>query len=215
MAPTDAVHAGTVGPPLPSAQVRLADDGELLVRGPLVMAGYRNLPGATAAAIDGGGWLHTGDIASIEADGHLRILDRKKELIINSAGKNMSPVNIETRLKESGPLIDQACAIGNGRPYNVALIVVDPDAAARYDSDDSLRADVQAGVDRANERLARVEQIKHFAILTEEWLPDSTELTPTMKLKRGPIEQKHAARIEALYTTGEVNGADRPDTQAV
>jgi long-chain acyl-CoA synthetase len=173
----------------------------LLVRGPQVMAGYRNLPEATAAAIDGDGWLHTGDIATIEADGHLRIIDRKKELIINAAGKNMSPVNIENRLKESSQLIDQACVIGNGRPYNVALIVVDPNVAARYHSGDTLRADVQASVDIANVRLARVEQIKRFAILAEEWLPDSTELTPTMKLKRGPIEQKYAAYIEALYTT--------------
>ena len=198
------VRAGTVGPPLPSAQVRTADDGELLVRGPLVMAGYRNLPEATAAAIDDDGWLHTGDIARLGADGHLRIIDRKKELIINAAGKNMSPANIEARLKEGSPLIGQACAIGNGRPYNVALIVVDPVVAAAYQGDDALRAEVQAGVDRANARLARVEQIKRFAIVTDEWLPDSTELTPTMKLKRRPIEQKYAADIDALYTTKEI-----------
>jgi long-chain acyl-CoA synthetase len=204
LAGADDVRAGTVGPPLPSAQVRIADDGELLVRGPLVMAGYRNRPEATAAAIDNDGWLHTGDIAHIEADGHLRIIDRKKELIINAAGKNMSPANIEARLKESSPLIGQACAIGNGRPYNVALIVVDPVVAAALQGDDAVRAEVQAGVDRANARLARVEQIKRFAILTDEWLPDSTELTPTMKLKRRPIEQKYAAHIDALYTTKEI-----------
>jgi long-chain acyl-CoA synthetase len=194
------VRAGTVGPPLPSAQVRIADDGELLVRGPLVMAGYRNRPEATAEAIDADGWLHTGDIGSIGPDGHLRVVDRKKELIINAAGKNMSPANIEARLKESSPLIGQACAIGDRRPYNVALIVVDPAVAATYDTTEQLRAEVQAGVDRANARLARVEQIKRFAILTDEWLPDSDELTPTMKLKRRPIAQKYAAQIEALYT---------------
>jgi long-chain acyl-CoA synthetase len=205
LALADDARAGTAGPPLPSTQVRLAGDGELLIRGPLVMAGYRNLPEATAAAIDGDGWLHTGDIARIEVDGHLRILDRKKELIINSAGKNMSPNNIEIRLKESSPLIGQACAIGSGRAYNVALIVVDPTVAAGYASGDSLREEVQAGVDRANARLARVEQIKRFAILTEEWLPDSAELTPTMKLKRRPIEQKYAAHIEALYTASEAS----------
>jgi long-subunit acyl-CoA synthetase (AMP-forming) len=204
LAPADDVRAGTVGPPLRSARVRIADDGELLVRGPLVMAGYRNRPEATAAAIDGDGWLHTGDIARIMADGHLRIVDRKKELIINAAGKNMSPANIEAQLTESSPLIAQACAIGNGRPYNVALIVVDPAVAATYERDDRLRAEVQAGVDGANARLARVEQIKRFAILTDEWLPDSTELTPTMKLKRGPIAQKYAAHIEALYTTRQI-----------
>jgi long-chain acyl-CoA synthetase len=204
LAPAGDVRAGTVGPPLRNAQVRTANDGELLVRGPLVMAGYRNQPAATAAAIDGDGWLHTGDIARITADGHLRIIDRKKELIINAAGKNMSPANIEARLTESSPLIAQACAIGNGRPYNVGLIVVDPTVAATYASDEALRAEVQAGVDSANARLARVEQIKRFAILTDEWLPDSAELTPTMKLKRRPIERKYAAAIDALYTAKEI-----------
>jgi long-chain acyl-CoA synthetase len=203
LATAEDARRGTVGPPLSSAQVRLAEDGELLVRGPLVMAGYRNRPQATAAAIDGDGWLHTGDIARIEADGQLRIIDRKKELIINAAGKNMSPANIEARLKESSPLIGQACAIGNGRPYNVALIVLDPGLAASYATSAELRSEVQAGVDRANARLARVEQIKRFAILTEEWLPDSDELTPTMKLKRRPIATKYAPQIEALYTTKE------------
>jgi long-subunit acyl-CoA synthetase (AMP-forming) len=181
----------------------LAQDGELLVRGPLLMAGYRNRPEATAEAIDAEGWLHTGDIARIEADGHLRIVDRKKELIINAAGKNMSPTNIEARLKEGSPLIGQACVFGNGRPYNVALIVLDPAVAGSYATDAQRHAEVQAGVDRANARLARVEQIKHFAILAEEWVPDSDELTPTMKLKRGPIAQKYASQIEALYMTRE------------
>ena len=200
LAAANDVRPGTVGPPLPSAQVRLAEDGELLVRGPLLMAGYRNRPEATAEAIDAEGWLHTGDIARIEADGHLRIVDRKKELIINAAGKNMSPANIEARLKEGSPLIGQACAIGNGRPYNVALIVLDPAVAASCATDAERQAEVQAGVDRANARLARVEQIKRFAILAEDWLPDSDELTPTMKLKRRPIAQKYASQIEALYT---------------
>ena len=203
LAAADDVRPGTVGPPLPSAQVRFAEDGELLVRGPLVMAGYRNRPEATAEAIDADGWLHTGDIARVEADGHLRIVDRKKELIINAAGKNMSPTNIEARLKEGSPLIGQACAIGNGRPYNVALIVLDPAVAASYATDSELQAEVQAGVDRANARLARVEQIKRFAMLAEDWLPDSDELTPTMKLKRRPIAQKYASQIEALYTAKE------------
>jgi long-subunit acyl-CoA synthetase (AMP-forming) len=203
LAAANDVRPGTVGPPLPSAQVRIGDDGELLVRGPLVMAGYRNRPQATAEAIDADGWLHTGDIARFEADGHLRIIDRKKELLINAAGKNMSPANIEARLKESSPLIGQACAIGDGRPYNVALIVLDPAAAATYPTPEELRAEVEAGVERANARLARVEQIKRFAILTDEWLPDSDELTPTMKLKRRPIAAKYAPQIEALYTTWE------------
>ena len=203
LASANDVRPGTVGPPLPSAQVRLAQDGELLVRGPLLMAGYRNRPEATAEAIDAEGWLHTGDIARIEADGHLRIVDRKKELIINAAGKNMSPTNIEARLKEGSPLIGQACVFGDGRPYNVALIVLDPTVAASYATDVQRHAEVQAGVDRGNARLARVEQIKRFAILAEDWLPDSDELTPTMKLKRRPIAQKYAPQIEALYMTRE------------
>jgi long-subunit acyl-CoA synthetase (AMP-forming) len=196
------VRPGTVGPPLPSAEVTLADDGELLVRGPLVMAGYRNRAQATADAIDADGWLHTGDVAAFD-DGHLRIIDRKKELIINAAGKNMSPANIEARLAEGDPLIGQACVIGDGRPYNVALIVPDPTLAGAYRTGETVRAAIQAGVDRANARLSRVEQIKYFAVLTDEWLPDSDELTPTMKLKRRPIAQKYAAQIEALYTTKE------------
>jgi long-chain acyl-CoA synthetase len=190
---------GAAGRPLPSAEVRLADDGELLVRGPLVMSGYRNRPQATAEAIDSEGWLHTGDLARIDVDGQLRIVGRKKEIIINASGKNMSPNNIESTLKEGHPIVSQACVIGNARPYNVALIVPDPKLAEGYASDADLRAAVQVGVDRANARLARVEQIKRFAILDREWLPDSDELTPTMKLKRGPIERKYAAEIEALY----------------
>jgi long-chain acyl-CoA synthetase len=190
---------GAAGRPLDSTEVRLADDDELLVRGPLVMAGYRNRPQATAETIDADGWLHTGDIARIDADGQLRIVGRKKELIINSSGKNMSPNNIEACLKESGPLISEACVVGNGRPYNVALIVPAAELKAGYHSDEDLRAAVQECVDRANARLSRVEQIKRFAILPDEWLPNSDELTPTMKLKRGSVELKYASHIEALY----------------
>jgi long-chain acyl-CoA synthetase len=203
LARPDDIRIGTVGPPLPSSEVRLTDDGELLVRGPLVMAGYRNRPDATAEAIDADGWLHTGDIARFDDAGHLMIVDRKKELIINAAGKNMSPANIEARLKESSPLIGQTCVIGDARPYNVALIVLDPVVAARFADDDARRAEVQAGVERANARLSRVEQIKRFAILAGDWLPDSDELTPTMKLKRRPIAEKYAAEIDALYMTKE------------
>jgi long-chain acyl-CoA synthetase len=190
---------GAAGRPLDSTEVRLADDDELLVRGPLVMAGYRNRPQATAETIDADGWLHTGDIARIDADGQLRIVGRKKELIINSSGKNMSPNNIEACLKESDPLISEACVVGNGRPYNVALIVPAAELKAGYHSDEDLRAAVQECVDRANARLSRVEQIKRFAILPDEWLPNSDELTPTMKLKRGSVELKYASHIEALY----------------
>jgi long-subunit acyl-CoA synthetase (AMP-forming) len=162
------------------------------------------------------GWLKTGDIAEIDADGYVSIVDRKKELIINAAGKNMSPANIESQLKSAHPLIGQALCVGDGRPYNVALLVLDPDAVPAFAaahgiegataSDlaerDDVRAALAAAVEEANSHLARVEQIKSFAILGDEWLPGGTELTPTMKLKRKPIAEKYAEQIEALYAGG-------------
>jgi long-subunit acyl-CoA synthetase (AMP-forming) len=178
------------------------------------MRGYRLDPDQTAEAIDSDGWLHTGDIAQIDDDGHLRIVDRKKELIINAAGKNMSPANIEAALKSSSPLIGQCICVGDRRPCNVALIVLDPDAAVAFAREhgleqtaiaaladnDEVHAAVGAAVEQANQTLARVEQIKRFAILDGDWLPDGDELTPTMKLKRKPIQKKYAAEIDALYS---------------
>jgi len=204
---------GSVGRALPGVELKLGEDGELLVRGPIVMRGYRGDPAKTAEAIDSDGWAHTGDIATIDEDGYVRIVDRKKELIINSAGKNMSPQSIEAKLKLGSPLIGQAAAIGDARPYNVALLVLDPDAARGYAAQHSLTGDdlatlaqhpriqeeIAAGVQRANERLSRVEQIKRYELLGDEWLPGGDELTPTMKLKRRPIAEKYAAVIEALY----------------
>ena len=193
-------RAGSVGKPLDGTELRLDADGELLIRGPLVMRGYRNKPEMTAETIDPDGWLRTGDIARVDEDGFWWIVDRKKELIINAAGKNMSPANIEAQLKAAGPLIGQACVIGDRRPYNVALLVLDPDTAAGLDpADPSVRDRVQAEVDAANARLARVEQIKRFAVLDAEWLPGGDELTPTMKLKRRPVAEKYAERIDQLY----------------
>jgi long-chain acyl-CoA synthetase len=191
---------GSVGKPLDGTEIRLEEDGELLVRGPLVMKSYRNNPEKTAETIDADGWLHTGDIARIDDDGFVYIVDRKKELIINASGKNMSPANIEARLKAASPLIGQAVCIGDRRPYNVALLVLDPDGAAGHDPDDpeTVRL-VQEGVDAANAQLARVEQIKRFAIVPGDWLPGGDELTPTMKLKRKPIAEKYASMIESLY----------------
>jgi long-chain acyl-CoA synthetase len=191
---------GSVGLPLDGMELRLADDDELLVRGPLVMAGYRNRPHLTAEAIDADGWLHTGDVGRIDEDGFVWIVDRKKELIINAAGKNMSPANIEARLKAAGPLIGQALVVGDRRPYNVALLVLDPDTAAGLDpADPDVVARVQEEVDAANAHLSRVEQIKRFRLLATEWLPGGDELTPTMKLKRRPIAEKYAAEIDAIY----------------
>jgi long-subunit acyl-CoA synthetase (AMP-forming) len=197
--PPDDIRIGTVGPPLPGIEARLADDGELLVRGPTLMRGYRGDPGKTADAIVDG-WLHTGDIATIDADGYVSIVDRKKELIINSAGKNMSPANIEQTLKSASPLIGQAVCIGDRRPYNVALLVLEPDSAnGRGAGDAGLQAEIAEAVARANAQLARVEQIKRYIVLDDDWQPGGDELTPTMKLRRRPISEKYAAQIDALY----------------
>ena len=200
--PPEKIKIGTVGPPSPGAEIRLADDGEVLIRGPFIMTGYRNQPEKTSEALDAEGWLHTGDIGEFDDDGYLRLVDRKKELIINAAGKNMSPANIEAKLKASSPVIGQAIAIGDGKPYNVALITLDPDVAPAFEQQhgkEAVAAEVQRGVDAANEQLARVEQIKKFTLLDEEWEPGGDELTPTMKLKRKPINEKYAKEIEELY----------------
>jgi long-chain acyl-CoA synthetase len=216
LVPPDDVRLGTVGPPIPGVEIRLADDREILVRGATVMAGYRNQPEKTAETIDGEGWLRTGDIGELDEAGFLRIVDRKKELIINAGGKNMSPANIEQQLKQGSPLIGQAVAIGDGRPYNVALIVLDPDASAAFAAQRGLPDprpeamsavaavldEITAGVERANSHLSRVEQIKRFKVLPCDWPPAGDELTPTMKLKRKPIAEKYAAEIEALYAAG-------------
>jgi long-subunit acyl-CoA synthetase (AMP-forming) len=198
--PPDAPKPGTCGKALPGVELKLADDGELLVRGDHIMAGYRNEPEKTAETIDPDGWLHTGDIAEIDDEGYLRIVDRKKEIIINAAGKNMSPANIEARLKSAHPLIGQAVAIGDAKPFNVALIVLDPDVRGGRPADDpEIQQAVAQAVEAANAQLSRVEQIKRFTILDEEWLPGGDELTPTMKLKRKPIAEKYASAIGELY----------------
>jgi long-chain acyl-CoA synthetase len=211
--PPGRARFGTVGTPLSGLEVALADDGELLVRGPTVMRGYRGEPDKTAEALDSEGWVRTGDVADIDADGYVRIVDRKKELIINAAGKNMSPANIEAKLKAASALIGQAVAIGDRRPYNVALIVLDPEACAAHAAaaglpdgsvaalsrDPRIAAEVAGAVERANRQLARVEQIKRHTILSDEWLPGGDELTPTMKLKRKPIAERYRDEIDALY----------------
>ncbi|MEA2273847.1 MAG: long-chain acyl-CoA synthetase, partial [Solirubrobacteraceae bacterium] len=213
--PPGAIKIGTVGLPAPGIEVRLAEDGEVLLRGKVVMAGYRNQPEKTAEAVDPDGWLHTGDIGELDEDGYLKIVDRKKEIIINSAGKNMSPALIEATLKSSSPLIGQACVIGDARSYNTALLVLDSDFAPVWAgqqgidaagleelaSDERMAAAVQEAVDAANSRLARVEQIKKFTIVRGDWLPGGDELTPTMKLKRRPIAAKYSEDIEGMYSS--------------
>ncbi|MHB8691260.1 MAG: AMP-dependent synthetase/ligase [Solirubrobacteraceae bacterium] len=211
--PPDARRIGTVGLPLPGVELRIVADGEVLARGPMVMRGYRGEPERTREAIDDEKWLHTGDIGTLDADGYLTIVDRKKELIINAGGKNMSPLAIESVLKTAGPLIGQACVIGDRRPYNVALLLLDPDAAASWatengregagyaelSSDPELQAAVAGEVQVANAKLSRPEQIKRWALLEQDWTASGDELTPTMKLRRRAIEAKYAPSIEALY----------------
>jgi long-chain acyl-CoA synthetase len=204
---------GTAGKPLPGVEVRLADDGELLCRSDLNFVGYRKQPEATAEALDADGWLHTGDVALIDEHGFIAIVDRKKEIIISSAGKNMSPANIESAVKGESSLVGQVVAIGDGRKYVTALITLDPEAtpvharrlglgdrsAAELAESPELLAEVEAVVARANLRLHGNEQIKKFTVLGSSWLPDGDELTPTAKLKRRIINAKYADVIDAMY----------------
>ena len=211
--PPEKIKIGTVGPPAPDAEIKLADDGEVLIRGPFVMTGYRNDPEKTRETLDEDGWLHTGDIGEFDEDGYLKLVDRKKELIISAGGKNMSPANIEAKLKASSPVIGQAIAIGDGKPYNVALITLDPDVAPAFEQQqgrEALLAEVERGIEAANEQLARVEQIKKFKLLDEDWQPGGDELTPTMKLKRKPIHEKYAERDRGALRLARLGGRRWP-----
>jgi long-chain acyl-CoA synthetase len=205
-------RSGLVGPAYPGVEVRIADDGEILVRGPLVMGGYYKDPDLTMATIDADGWLATGDVGALDADGFLKIIDRKKELIITSGGKNVSPALVEYELQRH-PLIGQACAIGDRRNYVIALLVLDPEttpawARAQGIAFDSLAdlvgrpevlAEVERGVAVANSHLARPERVRRFTLLPAEWTAQSGELTPSMKRRRQVIIDRYAKEIEELY----------------
>ncbi|MFC7532269.1 AMP-dependent synthetase/ligase [Actinoplanes sp. GCM10030250] len=205
-------RTGSVGRVNPGMELRLAEDGEILVRGPLVCAGYLRADGGIDPVTDADGWLATGDVGTLDDDGFLTITDRKKELIINSSGKNISPAQIENHLR-AHPLIAQAVAIGDRRPYVTALIVLDEETApvwarARGLADPTLPslaadpvvvAEIGAAVEAANTKLARPEQVKTFRILRSGWTPETGELTPTLKLRRRVIQQRYAHDIEKLY----------------
>jgi long-chain acyl-CoA synthetase len=205
-----AVRLGSVGRPLPGTGVAIAADGEVLMRGPHVFAGYHRDPGATAETIEGG-WLRSGDLGALDPDGYLTITGRKKDLIITSSGKNISPDNLESALREAR-WISNAVVVGDRRPYLVALITLDPDQLASLArerdidpvpadpaGDERVRAAVQREVDTVNARVARIEQVKRFAILPHDLSLERGELTPTLKLKRPVIHARYADVIEALY----------------
>jgi len=205
-------RAPSVGVPMPGVEARLGEDGELLIRGGNVMVGYYRDPVKTAEVIDSDGWVHSGDIAQLGPDGHYRIVDRKKELIITSSGKNISPANLEAVAKSS-PIIGQAVAIGDGHSYITVLVVLDPQVAPIWGKAHGITsssmaelvehpatiAEVRRALTVANTHLSRIEQFKRFTILPAEWSPESEELTPTMKLKRRVIHAKYKDQVEAMY----------------
>ncbi len=207
-----AVRLNTVGRPIPGLELKLLEDGELCYRGGNVFRGYLDDPERTAEALDEDGFVHSGDIAVVDDDGYVRIVDRKKELIITAGGKNISPANLEAALK-AFPLIGQAAVIGDNRPFVSALLVLDPDVApgwarqhgvgtpdlAALAQDPTVLAEVEANVTAAMAAFNQAERVKRWTLLPAEWLPDSEELTPTMKLKRRGVNAKYAAEIEALY----------------
>jgi long-chain acyl-CoA synthetase len=210
--PLERIKIGTVGRPQPGVEAKLAPDGELLVRGP-IFSGYRNEPDKTREAVDEDGWMRSGDIATVDADGYYTIVDRKKEIIINSAGKNIPPAMVENRLKAHSPVIGHAVALGDKRPYLTAIIVLDEESLIEFASgagltgsfdqitrEPAVYAEVERAVQAANATLARIEQVKKYRILEGvSWLPGGDEITMTMKLKRRVIDRKYAAEIAALY----------------
>ena len=203
---------GKVGIPIAGTEVKILDDGELLQRGNHVSQGYYKAEAETKESFDSEGWLHTGDLAEIDEDGYVKIIGRKKEILITSAGKNIAPVEVEDLVKPH-PLIGQVCVVGDGKKYLTALIVLDGDGGAEkwaedngvsYDitsmsKDEKVISAVQEQVDLANSKVAQVQQIKKFTILKNEWTDTSGELTPTLKLKRNVIAETYNDEIESMY----------------
>ena len=210
--PVDGWQAPSIGTAIPGVEVKLGEDGEILVRGGNVMVGYYKEPGKTADIIDEDGWVHSGDIGQLGPNGQFKIVDRKKELIITSSGKNISPANLES-LAQSSPIIGQAVAVGDRRQFLSVLVVLDPQVAPAWAKARGIEAtsmdelvdnsavveEIRRALAVANTHLSRIEQFKRFTILPAEWSPESEELTPTMKLKRRVINTKYASQIEAMY----------------
>ena len=210
--PLERIKNGTVGIADPGVEMTIAEDGEILLRGGNVMRGYYKDPKQSAETVDSEGWLHTGDVGQIDSDGYLRIVDRKKELIITAGGKNISPANLEALLKQH-PLVGQACAIGDRRPFVSALIVLDQEVAPIWASKAGLgplpiselarhpavEAEIQKAVDECNRHVSQVESVRRFMVLPTEWTTESGELTPTLKVKRRVIMERYGGAIEEMY----------------
>jgi long-chain acyl-CoA synthetase len=201
---------GTIGKPFPGCEVRISDDGEILVRGPNVFQGYYKNEEATREAIVDG-WLHTGDIGEVDPDGYIKITGRKKDIIITAGGKNITPANLEAEIKQH-PLVSQCVVVGDRRPYLVALVTLDPEEAAKFAEENGLpddpeqlaenpdvRSAIEAHVEQINQKFARVEQVKKIEILPRDLSQEGGELTPTLKVKRAVVASKYEDRIEKLY----------------
>jgi len=208
IATPDEFKFGTIGKPFPGVDLRIADDGEILVRGPNVFQGYYKNPEATAETLVDG-WLHTGDLGELDADGYLKITGRKKDIIITAGGKNITPANLEAEIKQH-PLISQCVVIGDRRPFLVAVVTLDPEEADKHagehgldaatlHTDPGVRASIQEHLDEVNQKFARVEQVKKFEILPRDFSQEGGELTPSMKVKRNVVAQKYAGEVDALY----------------
>jgi long-chain acyl-CoA synthetase len=190
---------GTVGPAIPGIDVMTAEDGEILIKGPTVFAGYYNDEEATRAVLPGDGWLHTGDVGVIDEDGFLTVTDRKKDIIVTAGGKNVAPQNIENLLKGI-PWVSQALVVGDRRPYLVALLTLDAEEIAKLDGQEDVRALIDGAVADMNESLAHFEQVRRFEILERDFSPEENEITPTLKLKRRVVEEHFAPQVERLYS---------------
>ncbi len=214
----DALKVGTVGRPVGSVTVAIAEDGELLVKAPMVFTGYWRNEAASREALDDDGWLHTGDLGDIDADGFVRITGRKKELIVTAAGKNVAPAVLEDRVRAHW-LVSQCLVVGDQKPFVAALITIDPEAfptwleragrpasttVAEVVDDSGLRAEIQSAIDAANKAVSQAESIRAYAILPEDWTEESGQLTPSMKVKRNVVQAGYGDRIEALYRRGPV-----------
>jgi long-chain acyl-CoA synthetase len=209
----DAWRPGTVGKPVPGTTIRIADDGEILAKGPQIFQGYWHNDSATSEVIDADGWFHTGDIGEIDDDGFIKITGRKKDLIVTAAGKNVAPAPLEDTLRAHA-LVSQALVVGDGRPFIAALLTLDEEAAAQWAKDnskagfspaqlagdDQLHAQLQAAVDDANRFVSRAESIRKFAVLEHDLSIEAGELTPTLKVRRANVEKSYAEVIEGIYT---------------